>query len=565
MRPVLVAALVAAALAAASATSATGLHRNGVIAFANGRDVSQIYESNPDGSNPVRLTDEGVDARWPALSPDGTKLAYAAKQSGNWDVFVKPAGAGPTVDVSSSPGFDGYPDWSPDGTKLAYAGEGSNGRLAIMIHDFTTGTTSSLTAGTALGGDNWHPRWSPDGAWIAFACVSNGVDVCAMRTDGSKTVSYVTSDPGWELDPTWSPDGTSIAYVSYPYSVADIFVIPFAQGVADKSKVRDITNTPTVSEIQPSWSAGGIAFRAEQAGWDQVYLVRPDGSDLRKLSPGRAFEGDPNWSRDGSKLVFMSGRNARFDIAATTSETGARPLTRSPGIDSYPAWSADGRRLAFARSATAGRQDIFVMSAAGKGLRNLTRGRGLNWAPSWSPDGRHIAFVRFESFGAQLWEMNADGSGQRALTTHGSWNVHPSWSPDGEHIVYQGVRSGPAGTELSDLFVLDVRTLHVRRLTTHPYAEWPSWSPDGTLIAFDSGDQVWLVRPDGAGLEQLTHASDPSTEASWSPDATQVVFVRDQFFGHDTDLYSIRRDGTGERVVSALDTAQQAPSWQPAP
>ena len=567
----LVAGLLVAAVTAGSAISATSrLHHNGAIAFANGRDIAEIYESNPDGSDPVLLTRPGIDARWPALSPDGTKLAYAAKQNGNWEVFVEQLPGGVPVDVSASPGFDGYPDWSPDGTKLAYASQDATGVIGIAVHDFATGTTTSLTAGAGLGTENaWHPRWSPDGSMIAFTCDGYGIDVCLMHTDGTKTLVRVTNSPGWELDPTWSPDGSAILYVSYPYSVADIFEIPITNGEPDGSRVRDLTNTPTVSEIQPSWSTSGlIAYRATapNSGVDQVYEMKSDGSDQHQISPGRAFEGDPNWSHDGSKIVFMSGRNARYDIAVSTSPTTARTLTHSPGFDTDPAWSPDGGRIAFTR-VTAKGENVMVMGAGGQKLRNLTRGKGFNWNPAWSPDGKHIAFVRFDGYAAQVWEMNPDGSGQHPLTKHRTWNVHPSWSPDGTRIVYQGISADATGNEYSYLYILDLRTGKERRLPTPAAAETPSWSPDGTWIAYGMAGRIWEIRPSGTGTNLLTFGGGSNkfndTNPSWSPDSTQIVFTRDDPFGHDTDLYSVRSDGTDDHMVSSLDSAQDSAAWQP--
>ena len=67
--------------------------------------------------------------------------------------------------------------------------------------------------------------------------------------------------------------------------------------------------------------------------------------------------------------------------------SGLRKLTRGPAYDGNPAWSPDGRKIAFGRAG-----EIYVMNADGSGQRNLTRNPARDFAPAWSPDGRKIAF-----------------------------------------------------------------------------------------------------------------------------------------------------------------------------
>jgi TolB protein len=404
-----------------------------------------------------------------------------------------------------------------------------------------------------------HPRWSPDGSKIAFAGIGGGkVDIYVVGADGSG-LRQLTSSPGWEQEPVWSPDGTQIAYIAWPTEAADIFVMN-----ADGSGVRDITNSRDGGDFHPSWSASGILFTSNRDGLDALYVMQPDGSGLRRLTSGRVWESDSSWSRDGQQLVFVSGRNARFEIGAYANGS-YRSLTHGPGVDSDPAWSPDGRLLAYAHAPRRVTSDIYSLDIRTGRRKNLTRGRGLNWSPVWSPRGDRIAFVRFESFGAQLWIMNRDGTGQHAVTSQGSWNEHPSWAPDGRHLVFDARRNGSY-----DLYVLDLQAKRVRRLTRGAAARQPTWSPDGALIAFTAPDRygfwrIWLIEPDGTRRQLFDDdvTVNAHYDPAWSPDGTKVVFTVEDFYGHDTRLYTIDRDTTVMRRATTIDWDQTAPAWQP--
>lgn len=168
-----------------------------------------------------------------------------------------------------------------------------------------------------------------------------------------------------------------------------------------------------------------------------IFVMNANGSGLVDLSRGDASETEPDWSPDGTRLLFIrtpraggpeiwvmnsdgSNRSLLLQLTADSLASSAETTDLTPG----PRWSPDGRRIAFAAvfrpagSTAALFPSIYAVNADGKQPTQLTDNDRLNTAPVWSPDGSQIAFASKDFINRQnwkLWVMNADGSGQRAL------------------------------------------------------------------------------------------------------------------------------------------------------
>jgi Tol biopolymer transport system component len=246
---------------------------------------------------------------------------------------------------------------------------------------------------------------------------------------------------------------------------------------------------------------GRIAFVSNRHGNDEIYVMKPDGSGVRRLTSDPAKDLEPAWSSDGARLAFarqQSGVN--FEIYTMNADgSGLIALTQNSAIDASPTWSPDGTRIAFS-SNRSGHNLIYRMGADGSGVTPLTNSSASDGTPAWSPDGARIAFTR----SGDIHVMDATGSGVTRLTSGSGVDREPAWSPDGTKIAFQ---RQAAGTSSFDLFVVNADGTGLTQLTSSGVAKSPTWSPEGTKIAFESAREVVVMDADGTDGISITNNS----------------------------------------------------------
>lgn len=212
-------------------------------------------------------------------------------------------------------------------------------------------------------------------------------DVFVVNPDGTARLQMST---GTDLEgsPSISPDGRRVALIR----AGDLYVLT----VEDQSSELVFDAGGHASD--PSWAPGGewIAFAAAMDGNTDVYLIRPDGTDLTRLTVHDAVDRGPGWSPDGDRLVFASGRGAEgADNVWMLDRDGSdlHALTSGAAEDNQPVWSPDGTRIAFV-SDRGGSGQLHVMDVDGGSVDAITDLEGTVRSPAWSPDGSHLAFAR---------------------------------------------------------------------------------------------------------------------------------------------------------------------------
>jgi Tol biopolymer transport system component len=261
----------------------------------------------------------------------------------------------------------------------------------------------------------------------------------------------------------------------------------------------------------------------------------------------------PNWSPDGSQLVFarvravIDRRNGECCLVLGSSlyvvDANGRGLRRIPGSghDADPAWSPDGRSIAFIR-----RDRLYVMRPGGGGARPL-RGDFLRHAsPAWSPDGHEIAFWRGGQRGG-IYAIRTDGTGLRRIVATADPYGGPSWSSDGRRLAF--------GRNL-EIYVVNSDGSDPHRLTGgrhHAYYE-PAWSPDGRRLVFRGDFGVYVMRADGTGIRRITrapHELAQDTHPVWSPGGQRIAFAGYRGGAEEARLFVVAPNGRGLRRITS--------------
>ena len=227
-------------------------------------------------------------------------------------------------------------DWSPDGTRIAYAlydglRGGVGDHAGIYVMEVATERIYRLTRCSASCVRQDDVEWSPDGSQIAYTQMdhdfcnlpSSFAGTCSIFTvnaDGTDRTKLLTGSVVDPVNPTWSPDGTAIAFSGrVGEDGEEWFVYTMALDGSEPSQL--VPDLPAPEQNMPAWSPDGstIAFLADGGTLEdglpyELWLVAPDGSERRLLTPGCCWVGGgglsaqvPEWSPDGSQLLIHEG------------------------------------------------------------------------------------------------------------------------------------------------------------------------------------------------------------------------------------------------------------------
>jgi len=316
----------------------------------------------------------------------------------------------------------------------------TSGVLALVVLAGLVSCGGASSAGTCgMGGGRPH---SEIGGQVLYHCwdqpdVNGGIFLLDLATG---RVRPLTADLAWNLDGAWSPDGSRIAFQSTREGRDDIFTMDLSGG-----HMQRLTDGRGFNEY-PSWSPDGqwILFNSTRDGvakgggkgyYRDLYLMRPDGRDVHRLTNHSGTFNFGAWSPDGRGLVFESDRAGTWDIYTMGVDgSNLRQLThheKTGGSAGFPRWSPDGTRIVYG-AGNSGEPGSIYWLALDDGIphRVTVSVPGLQWEgfPDWSPDGRWIVFER-NGKDAQLYAVRPDGSDLTQLTDGRGFKALPRWRP----------------------------------------------------------------------------------------------------------------------------------------
>lgn len=384
---------------------------------------------------------------------------------------------------------------------------------------------------------------------------------------------------------------------------------------------QQITNDPGI-EITPALSPDGklLAYAGGDPTRTSIFVRQVSGGEAIRLTSGRGRA--PQWSADGSKIAYVDSAGIAMVPALGGSPQG---LIRWDGktLPISPSFSHDGKLLAYASAFDSGSKGIWIANADGSERHKILAVKEAH-SLSWSPDDSRIAFVdgnlgfiyATDQFGniapSTVWTVGRDGKGAAPLTDSIHHNVSPVWTSDGDGIVYvsnirgsrdlyyqrvrgnradgppqrlttglkiHGIALGGEGRLAYSVWNTSVgiwsvpfpRSGAVSIATGHPITsaseriESVSLSPDGQWLAFDSDRSgnmdIYKMRIDGTGLQQLTHNPADDFYPSWSPDGRQIAFH--SWRSGNRDSYVMSADGGAERMIAGGPAHEYAGVWSP--
>jgi len=476
--------------------------------------------------------------------------------------------------LEREPDWDGLPAGTP-GRIRALLRRCLEKDAASRLPDITEARVEiEKTAGPAPGVKPWQLVAA---ASVALAIVAISATVWMRGSSGgSRTplhASFIqlTDQPGQEIYPSLSPDGKSFVYASRASGNWDIY----SQRVGGKNPVN-LTKESTAEDTQPAFSPDGerVAFRSERDGGG-IFVMGATGENVKRVTDSGY---NPAWSPDGSEIVYASSTSdiqhqLRSQLFVVNVSTGEKRLI-TPKVDyaMQPHWSPHGYRIAYWGGARVGQWNIWAVPAQGGEPVSVTNDAAhWNWNPVWSPDGAYLYFVTDRGGSMNLWRAPIDEKSGKvlgeleAVTTPSPYSAYVSFTRSGRQMAY----------------VQRTRTSNVYRVGFDPAREVtvgqnvpitqgsrealaPDLSPDGEWLAFGTRgkENLFVVRKDGTSLRQLTEGDFRDRIPAWSPDGKRVAFYSNR--SGKFDVWTIRPDGSGlQQLTFTPEGFVVYPVWAP--
>ena len=354
-----------------SQAGAQNFRRETKIVFSSSRDnptanpflVGEIYLMNPDGGNPIRLTEDTGGANvFAALSPDGKKIVFDSNRNATEflitrGLFVSDLYVMNTDGTEQTPLTQGSAaTWSPDSKNIAFHASASGTGLPIRrnepgapapdsdifvlnVDDVLEGVAVPQNITNSPEAIDDDADWSPDGQKIVFTSRpvtddrihSIQTEIYVMNADGTGRVQLTNNlvEEVEERAPAWSPDGTRILFVWRigPPGPTGIPTFEICVMNADGSNLTRLTDN-AVADLTPTWSTDGqkITFHRSVAGLAQLFVMNADGTGQTQLTSPPGQNAFARWGE-----VLIPGRTFLLPDGIGS----LRALASKPGLGSY--------------------------------------------------------------------------------------------------------------------------------------------------------------------------------------------------------------------------------------
>ena len=374
-------------------------------------------------------------------------------------------------------------------------------------------------------------------------------------------------------------------------------VEPSMPGVAPADDTTPSATVPSTPPTTPGASAavgpnGLIAYCRGELPDTRIHLMEADGTRDRELVVGVA----PAWSADGGTLSYITDWPDETKVYVAEGDgSNPRPLPDlgGDGGGQEHALSPDGRSMAWFDRRPRGSDERTgngsIMGFRHPPLRVTSIDDGLArlvlagdevtdpyvTVPVWAPDGRSIAFAGLGEMGTGAYRASvyvvdvATGAVRRVTTRPGTDEVAIAWSPDSRRIAFAALPDGAlpptpttVGETIQDIFVIDADGTNERDATSMPGPErQPSWSPDGTRLAYlwydGSAQRAMITTLTGPSDAPSSLMGPAAEQVAWSPDGAMLLYATGK------GLATIDAGFDGDPVTLVDDVPTPCATWQP--
>ena len=478
-------------------------------------------------------------------------IAFQAWTPKNWSASgVRP--------LTQDAGVEMFPAISPDGLSVAYAaGPGFWEPRDIYLRNVSIGDATPIRMTHTPDADESAPVWSPNGNRLAFLReAANGDCTIVMMAppNGAERVVSRCSDVFAGL--AWLNANELIVGHRPPGARArQLIAVDVASG-----RSRPLTNPPAdmLGDAAPSVSNDGrrLAFRRTAAiGSDAIYLLDTQTGETRSLTDDGWKAAGFTWAKDGRTLFFSSNRGGDFGLWAMDAVRVSEPRRVTLGMLPLGRLSSDRESRQIAVETGRIQANLSLVGADGGTSSPITTGEGTDWDPDIRADGTTL-FASDRNGTNQIWIRRPDGRILRLTDLAASYVYAPRWSPDGRQILFLGVVDGR-----TDIYAIRPDGSALSRMTRDGIPKGRAvWSADGSGLFFTA------VRGSGWHLLKYDIASGRASPVPGSSGIAIVERAGERLFARRASESPIveldPRSGAVRALPSAIEVAGLE-AWAP--
>ena len=336
----------------------------------------------------------------------------------------------PTSTPTAAPTETPEPTEVPTNTSTPEPTKVGGGQAKVAFTSFDTGngdiyvldlSTDTLMAIAAHEEQEVNPVWSPDGTTLLYLSSEKtpNRNVVMINADGSNKqylTDNQTGDPDVRYEYIWDPTGSFFYIAKGSYNANGSYELSeFTRFDFDGSNPQAVEVFPVAWSFRNDWLVG----YGNVEGDNEIFLANPDGTGGMNLSNDPASDDLPQFSPDGSMVLFRSDRTGTTDFFVVNLDgSDLRNLTPGEANVTDAAFSPDGKTLYYAtyiRDGNNNNREIFSVSVDGGEPVNLTNSKVNEYFFELTPDGSTLIMTAANYNNWEIWAMNVDGSDRRVL------------------------------------------------------------------------------------------------------------------------------------------------------